>query len=291
MMALRGALKRLGVRVVNNSFSGGVDVHICNSAWFDRDLFEKKAAAALVRMIHRIDGPTTLYRGEGSVEDDRIFELNRQFASATVFQSAYCFKKSYELGYRAVAPVVIHNSVDPGVFHDRGRVGFDPGRKVRLISSAWSDNPRKGGPLFKWLDEHLDWDRFEYTFVGRVKERFDRINHIPPQNSQALAGLLREHHIFVSASRHEPCSNALLEAMGCGLPVLYRDDGGNGELVSFAGRPFTGKEDILDQLDRLVDAYTAYRRLIDLRTIDEIARRYLSLARKLVDVHPDRSVP
>ncbi len=284
MMALRDALARLGVKVVINTFSPSVDVHICNSASFDTRIFQSIEKA--VRMIHCIDGPTTLYRQRDSAEDDLIFDLNRKFASATVFQSAYCFKASYELGYRAVAPVVIHNSVDPGIFHARGCVPFDPHRKIRLISSALSDNPRKGGLLFKWLDKHLDWDRFEYTFVGRVKQRFDHIDHIHPQSPASLARLFRAHDIFISANQHEPYSNALLEALACGMPVLYRISGGNAELVSFAGLPFTGEKDVLRRLDRLVVNYSSHQRLIDVRSIEEVAGSYIALAEKLMIQHP-----
>ena len=41
MMALRKALKHQGVRVVVNRMSEDVDVHLCNSAWFDVSLFRQ----------------------------------------------------------------------------------------------------------------------------------------------------------------------------------------------------------------------------------------------------------
>ncbi len=282
MLALSKAMQRMGVQVVTNKLSRSVDVHICNSAWFDSKLFEKKSRDFPLKMIHRIDGPTTLYRGQGRGEDDKIFAMNKQFASATVFQSAYSFKKSSELGYESIAPVIIHNSVNADSFNDKGRRVFSKQEKIRLISSSWSDNPRKGGPFLKWLDDHLDWSRFEYTFVGRVKETFENIQHIPPQDSQNLAAILRDHHVFLSVSHNEPCSNALLEALACGLPAIYRNDGGNGELVSFGGLPFNDESDILEQLDSLVEHYVSFQRLISINSIESIAKRYIQLAEKLL---------
>ncbi len=281
MMALQGAMERQGVNVVTNKLSSSVDAHVCNSCWFDHRKFEKKAGDFPIRMIHRIDGPVTLYRGEGRDVDEEIFRINSQFASATVFQSAYCFRKSYELGFNSVSPVIISNSVNRDIFNDTDRVKFDSGRKTRLISSAWSDNPRKGGAFLKWLDRVLDWDRFEYTFVGRVKETFDNINHIDAVPSEELADLLRAHDVFISVSMHEPCSNALLEALFCGLPALYRNDGGNPELVSFGGLPFENEHDVLEKLDRIVDNYQSFQNLIQLKMIDEIATRYINLAKRL----------
>lgn len=133
----------------------------------------------------------------------------------------------------------------------------------------------------KWLDTHLDWDRFEYTFVGRVKEQFSNIRHVQPVPSKELAELLRQHDIYLALSMHEPCSNALLEALACGLPALYRDDGGNPELVSFGGLPFSGQEDILTQLDRLAEHLVSFQRLIWTKSMDEVASKYISLARRL----------
>jgi glycosyltransferase involved in cell wall biosynthesis len=93
MMALKKAFERNGVSVVVNKLHPSVDVHICNSAWFDVHKFQAQLKEKSIKMVHRIDGPITFYRGEGSGEDNRIFEINSRFASATVFQSAFSFFK------------------------------------------------------------------------------------------------------------------------------------------------------------------------------------------------------
>ncbi len=282
MLALQKGLENQGVRVVTNKVSSIVDVHICNSCWFDHAKLQRQSNAKHLLMIHRIDGPTTLYRGKGRGEDEKIFELNRDLASATVFQSGYSFRKSYELGFRGISPVIISNSVNREIFHSQGRAHWDGKEKIRLVSSAWSDNPRKGGPFLKWLDGQLDWERFEYTFIGRVQEEFEHIRHIPAVASDELASMLREHHIYISPSLHEPCSNALLEALACGLPTLYRNDGGNPELVSFAGFPFEGEGDVLEKLERLVSNLPSMQALISIKEIDAIAAQYIALARQMI---------
>lgn len=282
MLALRKAFEQLGVNVVVNKIKPEVDVYICNSAWFDTKIFEKKSSSKPFKMIHRIDGPITLYRGQGSEEDEKIFELNKRFASATVFQSAYSFKESCKLGYSPVSPVIIHNAVDSEIFQAKGQVPHDDKRKISLISTSWSDNPRKGGPFYKWLDENLDFNRFEYTFVGRVKQEFENIKHILPQNSEDLAELLRKHDIYITASLNEPCSNALLEALSCGLPALYRNGGGSSELVEFGGLPFDGENDFMDKLERLVGFYESFQSSIYIKSMRDIATRYYELAQKIV---------
>ena len=149
------------------------------------------------------------------------------------------------------------------------------GEKIRLISTSWSDNPNKGATVYKWLEEHLDWDKFEYTFVGRTPVRFDRIHHLPPVPSEQLADILRQHDIFITASRHEACSNSVLEALACGLPVLYVDSGSHPELVGEAGLGFSCQEDIPELLERLVREYELFQARISLPTLSEVAAQYL----------------
>jgi len=286
MLALRRALRRQGARVISNRMSQAIDVHLCNSAWFNRPVFERALSRGRVRMIHRVDGPVALYRGADWSEDERIHEINRRWASATVFQSAWSFRSMKEHGLDFVRPVIIRNGVDPDYFHPPVRLVPAAGRKIRIISTSWSDNPNKGGALYQWLDEHLDFNRFEYTYVGRIQFDFSNIRHIPPQDSRHLGELLRQHDLYITASRNEPCSNALLEAMACSLPALYLNQGGHGELVGFGGLPFDGPEDLLTQLDLLAGNLDAYRNCIWLQTIDEIAKRYIELVRLLVSDAP-----
>jgi glycosyltransferase involved in cell wall biosynthesis len=286
MLALKSAMERLGVTVLRNRMSDVVDVHLCNSAWFATDLLDGASRDRKIRMIHRIDGPVGVYRGTGSEEDDRIYELNSRYASATVLQSAYSFKKSLELGYQPRRPVIIHNAVAGRYFHSHGRVPFNRHRKIRLISTSWSDNPRKGGPFYKELEEMLDWDRFEYTFVGRTQQQFTRIRHLPAQPSRQLARILRDHDIYITASRNESCSNALIEALACGLPAVYRNDGSNGELTMQGGLPFQDSSDALGQIERIAAEYEAFQSCIWVASMDDIARRYVDLAQAVIEDDP-----
>jgi glycosyltransferase involved in cell wall biosynthesis len=282
MMALQKAIQQHGVKVSFNKISPSVDVHICNSAWFDVEKFQKGSAKRPLKIIHRVDGPIALYRESTWDEDNRIYDLNNKWASATVYQSAWCYQKMLALNFQPVRPLIIHNAVDSDIFHKKNRITFNVNRKIRLISTSWSDNPKKGGPFYKALEDKLDWSRFSYTFVGNVQQKFDKIDHLSAQNSQKLAEILRQHDIYVMASESEACSNALLEALACGLPVLYIEDGGNGELVGFGGLPFRNIDQALENLERLVQGYEMFQDGIYVDSITDIARKYLDLAEKLM---------
>jgi glycosyltransferase involved in cell wall biosynthesis len=227
-------------------------------------------------MVHRVDGPLGTYRGADDGSDRAIWQINQELAHATVFQSRYSLQKHLDLGMAFKSPCVVMNASDPQIFHPKRRVSFDRGRKTRLISTSWSSNPRKGAPVYKWIEDHLDWSRFEYTFVGNSPVRFERIRMLPPVPSEELAEILRQHDIYVTASRHDPCSNALIEALSCGLPALYLCSGGHPEIVGDAGLGFSEQPEILRLLDRLVDEYEDRRARISLPTLAETASQYLA---------------
>ena len=279
MLALRKALMRLGVKVVENTLHPDIDVYLLNAIHFDVDRFLRFSERRKPSVVHRIDGPIHLVRGHDRQLDEMTFRINAQFADYTVIQSAWTYQRIVETGYQPVNPVITHNAVDSSIFYSQGRIPFDRQRKIRLISSSWSGNPRKGGAIYKWIEKHLDWDRFEYTFVGHASEEFDRIRHLAPVPSDELAGLLRDHDIYITASQNDPCSNALVEALACGLPALYLNDGGHPELVGYGGLPFGHVDEILPQLDVLIENYETFQNLIVVPSMESVAGKYLALLR------------
>lgn len=277
LLALKAEFLRRGINVRVNQGGKGISMHILHARHFDTQAFRKRRGVQSAPILHRLDGPVSIYRADGSGKelDDLCFALNAEFASATVFQSQWSLEQNLHMGYKPINPVVIPNAADPEVFHAKDRTPFSRNRKVRLISTSWSSNPGKGGDTYQWIDEHLDWDRFEYTLVGRASVRFSRIRHVPPVPSRELADLLRQHDVFITASRNDPCSNALVEALTCGLPALFLNSGGHPELVGEGGLPFDTVNEILSQLDRLVAGYDDFQARIAAPNISDVARCYL----------------
>ncbi|MFQ5419145.1 MAG: glycosyltransferase, partial [Anaerolineae bacterium] len=284
MLALRKGLQARGYTVVENTFSPDVNVYVLNSIHFDVARFLEYARAHAARVIHRIDGPIHLIRGRDREKDELCYAINKEFAQTTIVQSNWTFRQMAATGYFPVNPIVLHNAADPDIFHARGRTSPSPGVKIRLISTSWSDNPRKGGPIYKWIEEHLDWERFDYTFVGRASEPFNRIRQIPPVPSDELAGILRQHDIYIAASQNDPCSNALIEALSCGLPALYLDDGGHPELVGFGGLPFRAEVEILPQLDKLAAHHALFQSLITVSSLAHVIDVYEALIAQVMQV-------
>jgi glycosyltransferase involved in cell wall biosynthesis len=271
--------ERRGIRVEHGSISATTRACLFNSFNFDFDRLERFAARRPdgCTMVHRVGAVTSLYRGFDDGTDARVGALNGRLADRTLAISQATIDMYRQIGIELVAPRVVHNPVDPEIFHPRGRVPFSRDRKIRLISSSWSDNPRKGGPTYRWLEQQLEWSRYEFTFVGNTNEPFERIRHVPPLPSHDLADLLREHDVFITATEDDAYSNALVEALSCGLPAIYLDSGGSAEAVKAAGLAFTEREQIPELLDRLVDEYEERQAAIDLPSLDEIVDAYLEV--------------
>ena len=278
LRALVSELERRGLAVEVNRISGRTPACLFNSFNFDfRRL--RRFAGDDCRMVHRVDGPIGVYRGFDDGTDARIEETNRELADATVVQSHFSLEAHRALGIDLRAPIVIPNAVDPGIFHPPPAREPLLGRKVRLVATSWSDNPNKGGEVFTWLDRNLDWDRFELTFVGRSPVPFERIRTLGPVDSRTLADALRHHDVYIAPSRNDPCSNALLEALACGLPAVYLESGGHPELVGDAGLPFTAPEELPAVLERLLDELDDRRVAIRVTSLAEVADRYLEVLR------------
>ena len=276
LRALVAEFARRGVDVEHDRISRGTEACLFNSFNFDFRRLRRQATRRGCRMVHRVDGPIGVYRGFDDGTDERIHKMNRQLADATVLQSQFSLHAHQDLGMDFAEPVVIMNAPDPALFHPRERTPFVRDRKIRLISASWSDNPNKGAVIYEWLDRHLDWSRFEYTFAGRIQTHLEHIRIIPALPSEELAGQFRRHDIFIAASRNDPCSNALLEAMACGLPALYLNSGGHPELAGEAGLPFDRPEEIPSVLERMADEYAQRQHAIRIPSIAAVADRYLA---------------
>jgi glycosyltransferase involved in cell wall biosynthesis len=274
-LALRRELRDRGLVVGANRIGPRTRACLLDSGSFDLQRLLRQRRTGC-RVVHRIDGPVALYRGRDDGSDERIAAINQRVADATVLQSHYSRQAHESLGQAFRNPVVIMNTPDPLIFHPGRPRPPLAGRRVRLIATSWSMNPNKGAATFAWLDEHLDWERYELTFVGRSSQQFTRIRMVDALPSERLADELRAHDVYLAASLLDPCSNALLEALACGLPAVYARSGGHPEIVGEAGFGFESAEEIPALLDHLCDEYEARRTRIAIPTLADVANGYLA---------------
>jgi glycosyltransferase involved in cell wall biosynthesis len=273
LLALVGELERRRLAVETNRISRGTPACLYNSFNFDFARL-RRFARDDVRMVHRVDGPVGVYRGFDDGTDRRIAAIN-ELADVTILQSQYSLDKHRDLGLELRNPVVVRNAVDPAIFHPSSTPEPLDGRRLRVIATSWSANPRKGADVLAWLDRNLDFAAYELTFAGQTEQAFERIRTVGPLPSEAVADLLRAHDVFLAASRDDPCSNALLEGLACGLPAAFLRSGGHPELVGEGGIGFDDPEELPAVFARLRNELEERRVAIRVPPLSEVADRYL----------------
>ena len=276
LRALKREWERRGFRVEANSVSGSTRACLLNSYNFDADRYRFLRRAGC-RAVHRVDGPLAVYRGADDGSDRKIAEWNREFAEGTIFQSRFSLEAHAKLGLVFRNPVVVPNAADPEIFFPPERRSDPKGRKLRVISASWSDNRNKGAETYEWLDRNLDFSRVEYTFVGRLPAAMANIRVVSPVPSRELADLLRGHDVYLTASRNDPCSNSLVEALSCGLPAIHLNSGGHAEIAGGAGLGFDSPEDVPALLERMAAEIADFRRNVRAPRIADVADRYLEV--------------
>jgi len=241
--------------------------------------------------IHRVDGPIHVVRGNSRELDAEIFGINERLADGTIFQSRWSMEQCLEQGMREPQQwCIINNAPDPAVFSpsslgERGR-----NERIRLVAASWSTNAKKGFDIYEFLDKHLDYSRFEMTYIGNSPIGFENIRHMQPLPSRELAEEFRKHDIFISASMMEACSNAIVEAMNCGLVPVVRNNSSQPELAGDPTLVFNGAVDLLDVLERLASNLEVYRHRLRPSKLDQIGVSYSDFCSKVCAL-PDRKPP
>jgi glycosyltransferase involved in cell wall biosynthesis len=209
------------------------------STWLPRDLVPLVALARRRKIPVVVNQSGVAYRGWAGDATDRI---NRQFRRAllaadhVLYQSEFCKRSADEfLGEPRGSWEVLYNAVDVEHFTPAETppggppvllLGGDQTQAYRLelalqtlarlpaarliVTGRLVSDPR---PLLQALSLA---DRVE--FVGRYTQ------------SQAPA-LFGRAHLLLHTKVLDPCPSLVVEAMACGLPVVYAKSGGTVELV------------------------------------------------------------
>lgn len=131
--------------------------------------------------------------------------------------------------------------IDCGIFHPgrrdaalRERLGLAPGVRLLVYAGRFTAD-KKLGVLLKAMD--LLGPAFHLLMVGSGEAAFDvppgaRVSRMPFQRDQrALARILASCDLLVHPGDCETFGLIVLEAMGCGLPVVATEAGAVAELV------------------------------------------------------------
>jgi len=182
-----------------------------------------------VKIVHRINECDK--RKGTDFMDDLLRDAN-SIVDYTVFISNWLCDYFVERWFDPNQPhKVIYNGADTGIFHPIGSIAYEPGQTMRIVTHHWSDNPMKGFPVYEKLDNLIadgDLEGFELWVIGRwpTNLKWRSTKTFPPTIGHKLASLLRQCHLYITASLWEPCGMHHVEGAQCGLPLIYHIDGG-----------------------------------------------------------------
>jgi len=198
---------------------------------------------------------------------------------------------------------VICNGVDTTSFC--ASTDSRPARPVRLLTVSRLIGRKRVDLLIEALALLKQWGieaRLNIAGDGNLRGRLgglvgqlelaEEVNFIGLVEAGQMPSVYRANDIFVMSSTHEGMSNAMLEAMASGLPIVTTRCEGVDELVSANGIVVdtAGAEAIACAVRRLVENPGLYRemsacsrRMAETFTWGNVARQYMDLYRRVVD--------
>lgn len=229
------------------------------------------------KIVHRIDGIFSIYRGEHErFNDIKVYNFARDYADGTIFQSEWSQITSEKNGM-ANHPnkTVIFNCADNEYFV--GKSNKVKNDKIKLVTSSWSDNIKKGFRVYEFLDKNLDFNKFDYSFAGRSPIQFKNIKMEGILSSEELFKVLNSSDIFITATEDDTCSNSLIEALTCGCPAVVLNSGGSPEIIRYTGNGgeiFQNNGDILEKINKIADNLSDYIKKIEAPSLEKIGGQY-----------------
>jgi len=232
-----------------------------NAGYSVDDIIEYGSKFPDTEIIHRIN---ECDQRKGTDFMDSLLLESNVIADHTIFISQWLADYFVERGFNREYDVV-YNGCNLSNFYPKEVYERSENSLIRLVTHHWSDNWLKGFDLYNALDK-LDRDDIEFTYVGRYNNQYQPKNTrlISPIHGEKLGNELRQHDVYVTASRFEPCGMHHIEGSASGLPVLYhRDGGGINELCKNHGVEFYDMDTFFEGLQKIMDKYDSYVRDID----------------------------
>jgi glycosyltransferase involved in cell wall biosynthesis len=190
--------------------------------------------------------------GKGWQTANRPMRRVLEMADYVFYQSAFCKKAAdCHLGQPSCRFEILHNPVDTSVFipstskgeHFRVLLAGSHHQfyRVQTAVDAFS-------LLLKTLPKSSLTIAGRYRWSGSEGESFDQLRDYIQQHGledhiyldgaytqEQAVGLLQRHDILLHTKYNDPCPRLVVEALSCGLPVIYSSSGGVPELVGAGG--------------------------------------------------------
>ncbi len=204
--------------------------------------FAKRHGASLVVNQNGVAYPG--WHGPGWEKSNLATRYLLQQADHVVYQSSFCKESADRFAGSCRGPwEILANPVDTEVFVPAAIP--PPGLRILLAGSHqhWYRVRTALDALARIPDARLTiagrltFHPEEKRCLDEVKVHSDqlgiteRVEFSGPYTQEAAPDLFRNHHILLHTKYNDPCPRLVVEAMACGVPVVYSASGGVPELV------------------------------------------------------------
>jgi hypothetical protein len=249
--SLRDYLQSKGVSVVNNLKDDDIDI-ILHIAPFP--IFEICSFTYIDAYQYKLHHPKTVIVLRVNECDERkgTNYMNRLIIQASKHSDFIVFIASWlkplleKQGLPTPIPSqVILNGADATIYNRDNKKSWKRNRKLKIVTHHFGGSELKGHDIYKKLDFLLNdppyRDKFKFTFIGNIPKNINYSNTtiIPPLHEATLAKELKQHNVYLTASRNEPAGMHHIEGALCGLPLLYINSGALPEYCNGFGIEFT----------------------------------------------------
>jgi lipopolysaccharide biosynthesis glycosyltransferase len=162
---------------------------------------------------------------------------------------------------------VVYNGCDTSIFYPQPYI---KPQKFRIVTHHWSDNMNKGYQMYYDLWSYLKrTNNYEFVFIGKnVPEMFKEVPITGPYVGLELSNAIRDCQIYITDSIFDSCPNHVIEAISCGLPILFRKhEGGARELCELfpkkIGESYSNLEELVEKLVMIRKKYAEYKANVD----------------------------
>lgn len=131
------------------------------------------------------------------------------------------------------------------------------------------------------------------------KRLLDKVDFIGSYTQQDAPGILNSGKILLHTKFNDPCPTIVIEALSCGLPVVYLNSGGTPELVAEAGvgvpvnatwekNELPSPDALSDAVISVMDRYKIYseaarQRAVDVFAVEKYIQAHQRIFEKLLD--------
>jgi len=243
-------VKRLVAYFPEHRFDYNI-VYALSNAPYLPDMALALLRARGIPIVHNQNGVfyPAWYSGDWEGENRRM--ARTYLAAAHVFwQSEFCRRASARfLGERSGPGEILYNAIDtkrfvpaeepppgPTVFLMTGKMDLHLFYRIENTIAAFA-RVALGGldvvlHLAGWIAPMAEMRARSLAASLGIA---DRIVFLGGYRQAQAPDIYRSAHIYVSTKHNDACPNAVIEAMACGLPIVYSASGGVPELVGAAG--------------------------------------------------------